>query len=817
MKAYLSAAVALTVALGCSTVGDRAPASRPKVRIEALFVASDHPLGDCLRGDLASSYLTDPDSVLFYDRDSKLRVTPPTAKGATTYHAHLFHRAGGELFDFVQKQDAGGLIEIDLGRFDQPEELVVVSAARRLSAQDAAGADPIAVLERPSELITPPYVLSFKLLPRAGNLETILPQNPHRYEVETSAGTLTLVTSSFSRRDQLLTLIDPQMTLGGLIAEDPYIYVRGTDGAVPPRLSVEVFRPGSKDPWEKAATYHIPEAADPLRPGDRPFLLRTSKRDLIAFAPPARVDLEFPSEPPQTSALVKARFTGVREGDVLKFVVSCAYPSGPKGGYGAVSHSGEVTSNSGTLIETCDLGHLDPANFPLVASVAHRLVTPWKLTGGRFAPEPPLGKSTIPTAAPELRTPSYSKLLAPRYASHFDVLAFRGAGTLKKDTILMSYHGNSDGPDDPNVAPPPPAPSPMPPGTNPDPSSSIVRGFPFQGGPDSVCGCGKDGKSCPNMQAPCRGHCGQACPGNGCCKAGPMKDGGAITLRFPCPPKGRSCGMAESECTCGPHEWDRESIRGAVLALLQAIPGFADLDGPNVPIGFAPCHRRTHVADVTGKFWVGGMVGAGAGGPQQALVTYHVYVTFKPCIHQPDDDKEKKQPPTTKGKPGSKGNSGGIGGSVFEAGSGLTISVGGPQPAYSTVRVPATDVNSSLYAARAAQTLGILEAGSTLSLFPDLIHVDLETLAGIRSWKSAIAAVASTAWLARPVNTLDGPDSWTAGTPTTAWAAYQQASTSIDTGTGRSGGGAIAPPPLPSPSPPFPSPTPPTPSAPIRR
>src|SRR5438105_11764042 len=115
-------------------------------------------------------------------------------------------------------------------------------------------------------------------------MEHILPLNRNRYEVTTEAGSLFLMVSSFSKRDQLLTLIDTERSLGPLMAEDPYIYLEGEDGAVPPRITVEVMRPGGKQPWQKAATYHIPEAADRFtNPTDRPFVLRTRKRDLIAF------------------------------------------------------------------------------------------------------------------------------------------------------------------------------------------------------------------------------------------------------------------------------------------------------------------------------------------------------------------------------------------------------------------------------------------------------------------------------------------------------------------------------------------------------
>jgi hypothetical protein len=99
---------------------------------------------------------------------------------------------------------------------------------------------------------------------------------------------------------------------------------RPADDLAPDRRgSVHLFTAGRRDPAQdlrrgvpagdegtrqKAATYHIPEAVDCSRiPGIASFVLRTSKRDLISFAPPARVELNFPDCRPQTAAWWKAR------------------------------------------------------------------------------------------------------------------------------------------------------------------------------------------------------------------------------------------------------------------------------------------------------------------------------------------------------------------------------------------------------------------------------------------------------------------------------------------------------------------------------
>jgi hypothetical protein len=268
-----------------------------------------------------------------------------------------------------------------------------------------------------------------------------------------------------------------------------------------------------------------------------------------------------------------------------------------------------------------------------------------------------------------------------------------------------------------------------------------------------------------------------------------------------------SCGQSEADCSCAPHQWDRETVRGAVLAILQGMPGFADLDGPNAPIGFAPCHQKTHIADVTGYFWTNGVVGIGGAGPQQARVTYHIYVTFKPCIPIPNDEKKKKkkedkyQGPTSGKSEGGNGpaeNTIGFGGNPGSRG-GLTISVEDPLHPISTTQNPATNVNTAIDVGVVTQALGGVPTSSdgTQFLFADLLHVDLGTLLGIRSWGQGVALAASNAWLARPVISLEGPDSWTMEVPTTAWASYQQAGTAT---LGGSSSTPTSPPPPPPPS-----------------
>src|SRR5579863_10736347 len=229
----ISALAALLSVLGCRSLA--APPGAPRTLIETVFVAPDHPLSSCLKGDLGRSYRDQADGVFFFDRDSKLRVTPPSKAGATTYHVHLIHRVGDQSFEFVASQAESGSIELDLSRFDQPEEIIVASAARRISKESPGPDSTLAAAAAREEMITPPYVVSFKLLPAEGQIETLLALQRHRFEIEIDAGgTLTLVVGTLTRRDQLVTFYDPHRKSASLIDEDPYLYVPSQDGAVPP-------------------------------------------------------------------------------------------------------------------------------------------------------------------------------------------------------------------------------------------------------------------------------------------------------------------------------------------------------------------------------------------------------------------------------------------------------------------------------------------------------------------------------------------------------------------------------------------------------
>jgi len=651
MRRVGCALVVLAGFAACRTAPDRGGAKSNKLEVSLVFVEPDHRLAACQK-ELGGWLLDNPDSVLFWSPDSKIRVTPPRPGGASRYHAHLFHRVGQTRAEWVGHQDKDGLIEVPIGRFDEPEALVITSAARRYSRADSDGEGP-SERNGPSEAITPPYTLSFKLV-SAELAETILPLQRHRFEIRTPVGTLFFLSSSFNRKDQLLTWVDPRRKLSALIEEDPYIHLRSHDGVIVPRVRVDVLSTKTGNLWQRAGTWHLPETID--RPGnkeERPFALRTAKRELISFGPPPTLDLDLPDEPPGTSAPVGVRFKGVGPEDALTFALAAAYPAGPKGEYAFRIQTDTITADKLSRTYSCSLDHLDVSSFPLVSALTHRLRTPWVLTGGRYAPVPPRGTATVPLVSQAAPRGLHARIVSPRYASHFDLIEFLGEGRMGKkgSSVLDDYLGRppGDGPDDPNLVPPPPGGPPgggivPPPPTIPPPPGGDdggggqrdpLRGLGgIGGGGNSNCGCGQNGMNCPDATNPCKGTCGQGCPGNGHCK--PNGQAGVLKVVLPCPPKGKSCGKMEAECKCPPHPWNFTAVLGALQAWF--IPqGAADVDWHGIHGATGACHQWTYVADARVFQWVG---------IRQVSKMYRVYVTFKPCIpllQLAMDDKEKKK------------------------------------------------------------------------------------------------------------------------------------------------------------------------------
>ena len=77
--------------LGCSG-GSHRP--EPKVECSTLFLAPDHQAQSGCLGALFPGFDIS-DSVIFYDKTSKIRVLPPRLPHSEPYHCHLYQRHQG--------------------------------------------------------------------------------------------------------------------------------------------------------------------------------------------------------------------------------------------------------------------------------------------------------------------------------------------------------------------------------------------------------------------------------------------------------------------------------------------------------------------------------------------------------------------------------------------------------------------------------------------------------------------------------------------------------------------------------------------------
>lgn len=655
--------IGLALLASCTGTPEVAPVRGPGgVLVESVFMEGDHRTERCL-GGLAKSLHDLPDGVLFFDRqDAKVRVTPPRGPSIESYHVHLRHRVGGDVLDHVVRQNDAGLIEVDLSRFDQPEELIVLSSAYRFSKQE--GPSSKEGPGREEEALTPPYAMSFKLVP-VDQSQVVMSLQPFRYVVETNLGNLSLFVQSFNRRDMLLTWMDPSKNLGAIIKEDPYIHLKRQDAYIPPRLLVDVLRGKGDLPWQRAGTWHLPATSSrPQNGDDLPFSFRIPGKELISFGPPARVDFTMPEKPPATSARIDAKYAGVRAKDALRLVFAVHYPTGRLKETAFRIETQEVTATTEKGSFVADMADQDPARFPINAAIVHRLVQPWRLHGGAYMPEKPLGTSTVSVGPGGGPGKMHASVVAPRYASHYDFVSFLGTGGKSSaDSIARSFSG---APGSPNVTPPPTGPvNPIPPPGPPVPPTAPngntggagLAGGGGAGGNPSNCGCGPG--PAPGMPSPgcpsknkCKGQCGQACPGNGHCKD---DNGGQVTLEFPCPPKPKGCRQdrKKGECKCGAHPWDMNS---AMSAVMQLFPRAADYSWFGMHNGWAPCEETTPIGRVRISYW------APAGfGMVQVWCT--VAASFGPCIGpDPIGGKRKEEEPEIPKYPPYQPGSGSSGG-----------------------------------------------------------------------------------------------------------------------------------------------------------
>ena len=216
-----------------------------------------------------------------------------------------------------------------MAKYPEPEYLILTSAGKRLAEKDSAkkAADPGASGKR-DEAILLPYSVAYRILP-ADIATTVLPLQKNRFEATSFQGTLTLVVGSFSKTDEIVTWVDPSKNLWHLFHNNPEISIPKYRCIVPPRITVEVFDASSGRVWQRSGIFHMPEGIDrPGKPGEHPYVFRAEGRDIIGFAPPPRVEIVLPKDPPTTEATIKAKFSGVGEKDALRFVLACAYPIG---------------------------------------------------------------------------------------------------------------------------------------------------------------------------------------------------------------------------------------------------------------------------------------------------------------------------------------------------------------------------------------------------------------------------------------------------------------------------------------------------------
>jgi hypothetical protein len=277
-----------------------------------------------------------------------------------------------------------------------------------------------------------------------------------------------------------------------------------------------------------------------------------------------------------------------------------------------------------------------------------------------------------------------------------------------------------------------------------------------------------------------------------CCRPNNQK-GGDWYITFPCPPKHKSCGQSEADCKCGNHQWTSAAITGTMAATLKATTkNFADIDPPESPSGWSPCHQWKHVCDVRAWFWnPNAGLGIGANAKMQNSKKYRIFVRFAPCIPKGDDDVQKKD-----GKPGAyngpTSNPSGGGTQFAQAtGSGdanllltvatFTLNVVDPTNSISTSRARGIDPNTQIDVALTANVLGGASSGNgsltaTLGLnsIPrDTLSIDLGTLAGIVAMHKAEMQAVMSAWVLRAVISGDRPDPWNLSPPSSFWATYQ--------------------------------------------
>ncbi len=628
MPRLLARALALTAAvlflpLACRTTSNQSNRPDPKeVEYEVLFSEPDHEVEWCLKKALAEDYTTVTDSTIFFDRESTIRIKVPSGPSKEPYHAHLLHRRKDTLLQHLAVQGPDGAIEISLSKFEQPEILVLSSASMRmLDAKDRT-----ALRDKP---LLAPYAMSFRLAERQTG-PTITSVQPFRYEWKYGTGTAALFVQSFCRSQMLLNLFDLDGKAGFLLGEG-YYHSKDVNAYLTPHVLLDV-RGATGETYQRIGTYSVAETA--WRKDPKPFSLRFLDTELIAFAPPARVELSMPEQDPATSATVTARFEGVRPKSPLHFVLAAGYPQGNRERVGVRVQTDTVTAEKRDGTYVVSLDDLDPSTFPMTGYVAHRLSEPFHTPHGFYAPCEPLGRSTTPLFGDEDSLAKlHPKVLIPRYASHYDVIYWFGTGggeNEAKKFLLAYYSGTTPGGGPPGGGPsgtliPPPT-VPFVPGGGSGTTTTPGGGS----GTTTPGGGGGSGSSGTGSTTPSPWWGLWLGPSGPPPDPGPSQPGTiAITIKCGCGMD--NPGTAANECNCRPHMWTLGQIQqGIGQAAVSSCPqGFsvAETAWFGAHGDYAPCHTWTVIGMARVSYW----------GPNFSMVHvwYRVKVNFLPCKGNP--------------------------------------------------------------------------------------------------------------------------------------------------------------------------------------
>lgn len=443
-------AVGLVALLACAVGGPRPAPPREHV-IECVFQAPEHTVESCLHG-LGPSLLGLPDSKLFFEKDSVLRIHTPPGFEFEPHHAHLFHRVDVHLVEQVLgPADAKtGILTINLADYAKPEKLIVTSADHRATPTPAAKPEAAAL----GAAILPPYALSFDLVSKAGGAATLLSLQPFKYELESPLGTLQLLVTPANRGDMLLSLVDLDQKLSRTFKE-AYFHYRPADAALAPRLTVEVETAAGRT-WQRTGAWPVPPGAlAAIKGAEGPdaftFALRTFRKDLIPFGPPAELMLAYPKDAPQVTANLTARISGMRKNGSCRLVIAHAVPDDRAArSYSFKTQTVGLTHDAPEQSFGVDLSHVDASRFPVTAAVTHRLVTAWTTKSGLYAPEPPI--ATYRVAALEPDGPAApAHIIAASSAAYYDLVNFSGMSGLP-GLRLMRQLGATGG-TSPNTTP----------------------------------------------------------------------------------------------------------------------------------------------------------------------------------------------------------------------------------------------------------------------------------------------------------------------------------------------------------------------------